>query len=140
MSDYDSSNLEQTCRDLFKAFEPILTWKWDDRFETVLAEFKVQDQDRVTRILQNPMGHVWDTDNYKKAPKIVNLIIDFFGGIQPGQKLFTSKADADDILIGAWWPWGNGETISIRLGVYIQSLSDDENRELTLEFKGWFGL
>lgn len=137
---YDTANLEKSCGKLVDAFKKNMTWKWDDRFETALAEFSVKDKEKIQPILAQPMGLVWDTDNSGKAPDLVKMIINYFGGMSPGQKLFTSDPDQDGLLLCAWWPWGNGKTISIRLSVLANSLSDEDNKELSRLFRGWFGL
>jgi len=140
MLDYDTSKFETITRELAEAFKGHLTWSWDDRFETVLAEFSSRHQEKVTSIIKEHMGDIWDGGNFQQAPEIIKIVIKFFGGIHPGQELFTTQTDRDDLLICAWWPWGNKKTISVRLGVFAQSLSDDENKELTKLFRGWFNL
>lgn len=140
MLDHDTSELENTVRKLYKAFENHLTWKWDERFETVLAEFGTGKKETVVNIIQRYMGDIWDGGNFQKAPEVIKIVINFFGGLHPGQELFTTQTDKDDLLLCAWWPWSNRKTISIRLGVFSQSLGDEDNKELTQLFKGWFGL
>lgn len=140
MLNYDTSMLEKVSRDLADAFKGLLTWKWDPRFETVLAEFSVSEQEKVIQIIKTHMGDIWDGGNFQQAPEIIKIVIKFFGGIHPGQELFTTQTDRDDLLICAWWPWGNQQTISIRLGVFAQSLNDADNKKLTQMFKGWFNL
>lgn len=140
MLNYDISTLETISRDLAKAFEGHLTWKWDDRFETVLAEFSIDQKEEITSILKSHMGDIWDGGNFQQAPEIIKFVIKFFGGIHPGQELFTTRTDRDDLMLCAWWPWGNQKMISIRLGVFVQSLNDQENQVLNQMFKSWFNL
>lgn len=140
MLEYDTSLLEKRCRWIIKTLGSQLQWKWDERFETVLAEFSVKDTETVKQKLSNQMDIVWEPGNTASAPELIHIIIDYFGGLNPGQQLFTSDPDIDGILLCAWWPWGNGETISIRLAVFADSLSDEENDELTRIFRGWFGV
>ncbi len=139
MFNYNTTRLEENCSQLFTTLGETLTWKWDDRFETVLAEFHVTDKEKVHPVLIRHMGEIWETDQGASPPKVVQIIIDYFGGLNPGQTLFTSDPNQDGLLLCAWWPWGNGKTISIRLGVFADSLSDRDNEELTRLFRGWFG-
>ncbi len=44
----------------------------------------------------------------------------------PGQLMFTSEPDRDILLCFAWWPWGNGSTISIRVAAYQKAMSDED--------------
>ncbi|MBU1344763.1 MAG: hypothetical protein KKE44_15180 [Proteobacteria bacterium] len=140
MLEYDLSKFEKSCCQLFEVFKNQLTWKWDSRFETVLAEFSVKEKASVQKSIKTHMGTTWDDGNSGNAPETVKMIINCFGGMNPGQQLFTSDPEKDDIVLCAWWPWGNGQTISIRLGVFANTLNDDDNKELTRLFRGWFDL
>ncbi len=140
MLKYDTSNLEQQCRGLFERLGNRLTWTWDDRFKTVLAEFNTEDSAFIRINIQNDMNDVWNQENADSAPELIKNIIAYFGGFYPKQQLYTSDADGNDIMMCAWWPWGNGNTISIRIGVYAKSLNGADNDELSRISKGWFGL
>jgi hypothetical protein len=140
MLDYDTSRLERQCRGLFKSFQNRLAWTWDERFKTVLASFDVKDTDFVQAHIKKEMAYIWDDENTESAPELVQNIINYFGGFYSEQLLYTSDPDKDDILMCAWWPWGNGNTISIRIGVYAKSLNGADNDELSRVSKEWFGL
>ena len=140
MLEYDTSILEKRCRWIIDILGEQLTWKWDDRFETVLAEFDVKDTEIIRKKLSRQMDIVWDQENTNQAPDLIHIIIDYFGGLLPEQQLFTSDPNIDGILLCAWWPWKNGQTISIRLAVFADSLSDEQNDELTRIFRSWFGV
>lgn len=140
MLDYDTSKLEKISRDLAAAVKDDLTWQWDDRFQTVLAQFNARHEEKITGVIKQRMGDIWDGGNFQQAPEIIQYVIKYFGGIQPGQELFTTRTDQDDLFICAWWPWGNKKMISIRLGVFAKSLNKAENEALTQLLKGWFNL
>ncbi len=122
------------------AFQGILSWNWDSYIGTVLADFDVRDKDRLRAILEHYLGSTWDRSNIGKAPEIVQIIKSNLGGLRPGQLLFTSNPNQDSIIFGAWWPWGNGETISIRMAPFFSKLSESEKAEQIKLFKGWFGV
>jgi hypothetical protein len=140
MFNYNTTRLEKSCRQLISTLEKNLTWKWDDRFETVLAEFSVTDKHIIHPLITRHMGEIWELDQGDSPPRVVQTIIDYFGGLNPGQTLFTSDPDQDELLLCAWWPWGNGKTISIRLGAFADALSDQDNEELTRRFRSWFDI
>jgi len=82
----------------------------------------------------------WDfaTINDAEAP-----IRDFFQagfGVVPGQKVFTTDPVNGVVLFAAWWPWGDDERISLRLG--LVSLSDQklENAEVKDLICSWLNL
>ena len=140
MFDYDTLRLERQCRGLFEYFQNRLTWAWDERFKTVLAEFDVKDKAFIQTQIKKEMEYIWDDENAEDAPELIQDIISYFGGIAPKQQLFTTDPDGDDILMCACWPRGNGSTISIRIGVYAKSLNGVDNDELSRVSKEWFGL
>ncbi|MCJ7680474.1 MAG: hypothetical protein MUP70_07105 [Candidatus Aminicenantes bacterium] len=140
MNNLNSSGLENVCRELSGEFQGVLAWKWDDRFQTVLAEFNVDNKERIHNSLERRLDRIWDSSNIEKAPVVVQTISSTFGGIMPGQLLFTSDPDQDALVFCAWWPWGNGETISIRLSPFYKKPFDSDRAEGPQEFKKWFGV
>ena len=140
MNNLNASVLETVCREFFSASKDVLSWEWDDRFETCLALFSVDTQDRVRTILERYLNNTWDKSSIGKAPKIVQQIASDFGGIKSKQLLLTSDTNQDAFVFGAWWPWNDGKTITIRIAPLDKRLSDSEMGELIELFKGWFGL
>jgi hypothetical protein len=140
MHDLNQSDLESVCRECFMAFQGVLSWKWDSRFETALAEFSVDNKDSVREILGRYLSIAWDSSDIAKAPDALQMIASRLGGLRSGQLLFASDSSQKAFVFGAWWPWGNEKTISIRVAPLDKGLSDSEMAELIRLFKGWFGL
>jgi hypothetical protein len=138
MNNLNPSGPETICRELSNAFKGVLAWKWDDRFQTVLAEFNVDNKTLVHNALERRLDRIWDSSHIEKAPEVVQTIIAGFGGIMPGQLLLTSDPGRDAVVFCAWWPWGNGETISIRLAPFYQKPLDSDRAEGTQRLKEWF--
>jgi hypothetical protein len=59
VSDPDKSDVEKVCGEFLRAFQGALSWKWDDRFETVLAEFSVDNKESIRAILERHLGTMW---------------------------------------------------------------------------------
>jgi len=140
MNNLNSSGPENVCRELSNAFQGVLAWQWDDRFQTVLAEFNVDYKEHIHNPLVRHLDRIWDSSNIEKAPEVVQTIISKFGGIMPGQLLLTSDPGQDALVFCAWWPWGNGKTISIRLAPFYQKPLDSDRAEGTQRLKEWFGI
>lgn len=134
------TEVENMCREFSSAFQEKLSWKWDSRFETVLAEFSVEDQESVRAVLDRYLNMTWDRSTIGSAPDNVQTITSDLGGLMPGQLFFTSDPGRDTMLFCAWWPWGNGKTISIRVAPSKkESLGLDKSQQ-NEAFKRCFGL
>jgi hypothetical protein len=109
------SDLERVSRELLSASWGVFSWKWDHRFEALLAEFSADRGNEFRAILERDFSKVWDKLNIREAPDIVQMCTKNFGGLRSGQLLFTTDPGQDVFICGAWWPWGDGETISLRI-------------------------
>jgi hypothetical protein len=109
------SDLKKVCREFLTASWEVFSWRWDSRFEALVSEFSADDRDEFRAVLERDLSLVWDSSNIREAPDIVKVCNDNFGGLQSGQLLFTSDPNQDIFIFGAWWPWGDGETISLRI-------------------------
>ncbi len=109
------SDLEKVCRELLNASWEVFSWKWDHRFEAFLAAFSADNGDKFRAILERDFTKVWDGSNIHEAPDIVQKCSNNFGGLRLGQLLFTTNPIQDGFVCCAWWPWGDGETISLRI-------------------------
>jgi hypothetical protein len=140
MDDANKSGLETTCTELWSAFRGILSWKWDSRFGAVLAEFGTGKKESIRAILERSLSITWQSSNIDTAPDVVREINNLLGGLRSGQLLFTSDPDRDAFIFCAWWPWGDGKAISIRLAPFYKKLSDSEKAEKSQLFKEGFGI
>jgi len=134
----DNSGLDNVCKQLRGSFEDVLTWKWDGRFGTALAEFPAEDKEKVLRILESFLVSRWDSVTIGEAPEIVQQIKTHFGGLVSGQLLLLSDPNQDAMIYCAWWPWGNGKTISIRVGAYSKEIAAPDKSALITAFRNWF--
>lgn len=136
----DKSDLENICRGLSSAFQGVLSWQWDSRFGAALAEFDVDNKDSIRPILDRYLKNTWDSSNINKAPRTVKKVNIYLGKLRTDQMLFTSDSIQPAYIYCAWWPWGSGRTISIRIAPCYKRLSDPEKAEKIQQFKGWFGI
>lgn len=130
---------ESFCRDIVAALQG-WQWKWDGRFGAVLAEFPADDQAKVRAILGRHFGSVWERSNIDTAPDAVQSVKAHFGGLMTGQLLFTSAPGQEGLIYCAWWPWGNGKTISLRLAPFHAAADEAKKIERIDLFKACFGI
>jgi len=134
------ADLNNIYKGLVDAFSDTLAWEWDDRFGGVLAAFKVSEKDRVQSIINKQLSQIWESSSIDDAPENIGNAIQNFGGLNPSQLLFTTSQTQEVMLLGLWWPWGNGETISIRFVPYGVNSSDAEKESMQAKLKACFGL
>lgn len=140
MVNQNKNDLESVCREFQVASREVLTWKWDSRFGTALAEFSIDNGDKVRELLGSYLGGSWNSSNISGASDTLQMIAGRLGGLRAGQMLFAPDSNKDDFVFGVWWPWGNGSTVSIRVAPYDKRLSGAEISNLVTSFKGWFDL
>lgn len=136
----DTPDIATVGKALFDEFEGLLTWKWDDWVGTILAEFGVTQKKDIRSLLEKHLPVAFDIDSIEDAPAIVRALDDQLGGIRSGQLLFSSDPSQESFVFGAWWPWGDGETISIRIAPYDRRLSEAEEAKLIEQMKTWAGI
>jgi len=132
------ADIEACCKHILKKGRIVLSWEWDDYIGAMLATFDVKHTDHVRGVLDNGFTSQWETREITKAPASIQRIAYGLGGLRPTQRLYVTP-DAEQIMAyGAWWPWGNDETISIRVGLVLGQMDDIAAAKLHAEFIGWF--
>ena len=131
-------SLEHEIQELAAALRECADWQWDARFKTALAEFSIDRADEILDVLNGYLVCTWDATSVAEAPVAVREVVKTLGGLMSGQLLLLSDASRPAFLFCAWWPWGNGRTISIRIAPFSNDLTDREATELITVFRGWF--
>ena len=120
VSNSSNSLSEHDCTKLLKELQSSFSWEWDSRFKTVLAQISIKEKDAVEKILVNYLGTAWDSVTLKEAPESVQHLLARLGGMMSGQLFYATGLPENGIVFCAWWPWGNGQTISIRVGTNLE--------------------
>ena len=131
--------LEATCRGLVSG-SGTLTWSWDGRFGAALATFPARDAASVEALLGSHFPLRIDAGNLRKAPDCVRNLAKSIGGVRSDQWLYSTDPALEVLVVGAWWPWGGGQTISIRMFPVENGLPRGERDAFTTAFRSWFGL
>jgi len=140
MSSEQKTDPKAMCKEILDAFGGLLIWKWDDRFGTLQTEFGADKKETVQGLLSHYFSITWDSANISQAPEIVKVIDRHLGGMRPGQLFFNTDPNQDAFVFCAWWPWGDGQTISIRMAPFDKKMSGAEETELIDLIKGWAGI
>jgi hypothetical protein len=115
---------------------PVRGWSWDSRLVCVSSSFPMEVEDGARAAVREAFGESWTRDTLAKAPPRVKAVAERAGGMRSGQLLLASVDPGGALAFGLWWPWGDGMTISLRVG-----LADvDESSEVSAQFRGLFGV
>lgn len=115
---------------------PARGWSWDPRLACVTSTFSAEFEPKARAAIGLALPAEWTSATLLRAPQTLQELVERVGGIRPGQIVASAGPAAGLLAYGLWWPWGDGETISFRIG-----LADvDANREPTLKFRETFGV
>lgn len=138
------AGVEAKCLALRATLEGKVTWRLDDRYAAVVGEFIVARMDEILRILIAHLGWARAPEDLLAAPEPIRAVAAALGGLAKGQILFTftlpGMPPEGPILYGAWWPWGDGLRISIRLGIFAPGAGPEEHAAFAARLAEWFGL
>lgn len=96
---------------------PAPPWTWDSRFSTVGAAFPLADEARVRTSAMYAFPRGWTTASIETAPPEFRALADKTGRLRANQRLLGGDPEIAPTLFGLWWPWGDGETITLRIGI-----------------------
>ncbi|MDP5029973.1 MAG: hypothetical protein NWQ54_09010 [Paraglaciecola sp.] len=100
---------------VIESLSPLVKWQYNDFHQVMLAEFSVDKQQQVMTTLEQILPCQWDAKSIKKAPDEVKHLAGFFAKLVKNQKLLSTDYLTQPKIMVAWWPWGHGATVSVRL-------------------------
>jgi hypothetical protein len=92
-------------------------WGWDPRFKCVASSFGKEIAERARAAMKGVLEREWSGATLGDAPPEVRALAGKYGGVRAGQLLFSGRVVEGMHLYGLWWPWGDGATVSLRVGV-----------------------
>jgi hypothetical protein len=92
-------------------------WQWDQKRNMAVIVLNEEDAEMVFYPLFKEFRNHWNFSSIKKASEAVNNYIHAEYGLMPGQAFFTSYPVNNTVLGVAWWPWGDADKISMRVGL-----------------------
>ncbi|MDB4996130.1 MAG: hypothetical protein JWM74_3562 [Myxococcaceae bacterium] len=96
---------------------PTKGWSWDTRLACVTSSFSTEFQDKARAAAGEALTIEWTPSTLAKAPTPLREIVDRSGGLRAGQLLLAGGVPGGKTAFGLWWPWGDGFTISCRVGL-----------------------
>ncbi len=132
-----SGPVKEFCLSLFESTKPSMNWKWDTRFSTHLAQISSSYFEGAQTDLRTLFEHCWDAKSINSAPPTVARVAKAMGGLQARQFLYALEIEGV-VIYCAWWPWGDGQSVSVRIGCNTDCLSSVDAKTLLQDFQAWF--
>lgn len=83
----------------------------------VTSSFSTEFEAKARSAIAEAFSLEWTSSTVTKAPPVLREYVDRYGGLRQGQFLFSSGPLGGNLVaFGLWWPWGDGGTVSMRLG------------------------
>jgi hypothetical protein len=113
-----------------RASWPARGWSWDARLPCVTSSFSVEFEEKARSAVAIVLASLWTSTTLQQAPAPVRDLAQQTGGLRAGQLIFASAGVAAGFAYGLWWPWGDGMTTSMRIGLGGSRVSSDTLQRL----------
>ena len=110
-------------------------WSWDPRLNCCTSSFSVDVESQARTIAREALPVEWVVSTLASAPPRVRDLADRSGGLRSGQALLSFGPVAGVLAYGLWWPWGDGVTVSLRVGLDVPVMHEPYPR-----FRDVFGV
>ena len=123
------NSLFRSMKELRKAW-PSRGWSWDGRLSCVTSSCadEVEAGARIAASVAFPSE--WGPSGIGRAPPVVRELVERSGGIRSGQRVLSSPVVGTAFVYCLWWPWGDGMTTSVRIGLGSLNPSNDAMQRL----------
>lgn len=115
---------------------PTRGWSWDTRFGCVSSSFGTDHETKARAAATEALPTVWTSTTLAKAAPQLREVAERSGGLRSGQLLMSGPPFGRIVPFGLWWPWGDGLSISLRVGLSGIDSNDDPNQR----FRDIFGV
>jgi len=100
-----------------RAAWPARGWSWDGRFECIASSIAALNEAKARAAAAEALPTIWTQPTLPRAPLRIQQLAEATGGVRSGQALLVSDAPGGFVAYGLWWPWGDGVSISLRVGL-----------------------
>jgi hypothetical protein len=114
---------------------PARGWSWDNRLSCVSSSFATELEGKARAAAGLALGTEWTSSTIHRAAPGMKALADRTGGLRSGQLILVSAAVGAAFAYGLWWPWGDGMTTSLRIGLEGVDSSQDAFNRLREAFK-----
>ena len=104
--------------DRLKAQWPAQDWNYDRRLKCVASSIPLAREADARAAMAEVLPRSFSVDTIASAADGVRALVEKCGGLRASQLLFWGGGDDAPGAFGLWWPWGDGTTVSLRIGLH----------------------
>jgi hypothetical protein len=115
---------ETVWEELFSGLErlrerwPVPDWIYDRRLKCVSSSIPLTAEADARAAIAEVLPQSWGAQTLASAPADVQALAERCGGVRSSQLLLWGGAPGAPGAFGLWWPWGDGTTVSLRIGLH----------------------
>jgi hypothetical protein len=107
-----------TALERLRARWPETNWTYDRRLKCVASSFPIGREADARAAMAEVLPTSFSAEGLSGAPAAVQALAEACGGLRAAQLLFWGGDAAGPGAFGLWWPWGDGTTVSLRIGLH----------------------
>lgn len=122
-------------QELFEGLERLKTkwpaqdWTYDRRLKCVASSIPISLEAAARAAMTEILQTSWSAQTLAEAPENVRKLAEGCGGVRSSQLLFWGGSSGPGAF-GLWWPWGDGTTVSLRIGLHDVDLPKERYPKL----------
>ncbi|MBI5550489.1 MAG: hypothetical protein HY911_03205 [Desulfobacterales bacterium] len=113
----DLAPFQEICRKICLNIPPTYCWQWDQKRGMAVVVLCGEETELVFFPLFKEFRHHWSFTTAPPDTEDISQWVNDRFGLMPGQAVFTSLPLHNLVLCVAWWPWGEDEKVSMRVGL-----------------------
>jgi hypothetical protein len=130
------ATVDEQWQSLFEALEalkkawPASDWTYDRRLKCVASSIPMNLEPAARAAMAPLLPTSYSAQTLASAPEGVRKLAEGCGGVRSSQLLFWGGEAAGPGAFGLWWPWGDGTTVSLRVGLHDVDLPKERYPKL----------
>jgi len=101
-----------------RASWPSQDWSYDRRLKCVASSIPLAREADARAAMAEALPLSFSVETLAGAGEGQRALVEKCGGLRATQLLFWGGADDAAGAFGLWWPWGDGTTVSLRIGLH----------------------
>ena len=93
-------------------------WTYDRRLRCVASSIPLTQEADARAVIGDMFPTIWTATTLPEAPEGVRALVATCGGVRAAQQLLWNGAADGPGAFGLWWPWGDGTTVTLRVGLH----------------------